>query len=148
MKTALKAPDSKRLKLKCDTLLSSFAFNFNLRHYTKEAVGGGDLKAKMQKDFNKKAMENFVMQLPISMTEFCLSHSFLMWNSMTQSVGVDIFPPDHRYLAFKPGVCFGFAPLSVSATILVGRCRLTVSKPELIKARLISEYEYWLETKM
>jgi hypothetical protein len=26
------------LKLKCDELLSSFAFNFNLRRYTKEAA--------------------------------------------------------------------------------------------------------------
>ena len=86
---------------------------------TKDAAGGGDLKAKMQKDFNKKSMENFVMQLPISMTEFCLSHSFLMWNSMTQPVGIDIFPPDHRYLAFKPGVCISFAPASVSVRIEV-----------------------------
>jgi len=87
---------------------------------TKDAGGGGgDLKAKMRKDFNKEQMENFVIQLPISMTEFCLSHSFLMWNSMTQAVGIDIFPPDHRYLAFKPGVCFGFAPISVRVKIQV-----------------------------
>ena len=30
---ALKAPGSKRLKLKCDHLRSSFAFKFNLRRY-------------------------------------------------------------------------------------------------------------------
>jgi len=31
----LKAPGTKRLKLKYDKLLSSFAFNFNLRRYSK-----------------------------------------------------------------------------------------------------------------
>jgi len=35
MKPMLKAPGTKRLKLKYDILLSSFAFNFNLRRYTK-----------------------------------------------------------------------------------------------------------------
>ena len=34
IKPTLKAPGTKRLKLKYDKLLSSFAFNFNLRHYT------------------------------------------------------------------------------------------------------------------
>ena len=29
----LKAPGTKRLKLKCDTLLSTFAFKFHLRRY-------------------------------------------------------------------------------------------------------------------
>ena len=33
IKPTLKAPVTKRLKLKYDKLLSSFAFNFNLRHY-------------------------------------------------------------------------------------------------------------------
>ena len=33
MKFMLKAPGTKRLKLKCDTLLSSFALKFNLRRY-------------------------------------------------------------------------------------------------------------------
>jgi len=37
MKSTLKAPGSERLKLKCDDLLSKFAFNFNLRRYTKVA---------------------------------------------------------------------------------------------------------------
>ena len=35
LKPVLKAPGTKCLKLKCDKLLSSFAFNCNLRHYTK-----------------------------------------------------------------------------------------------------------------
>jgi hypothetical protein len=34
MKPTLKAPGSKRLKLKYDKMLSSFAFKFNLRRYT------------------------------------------------------------------------------------------------------------------
>ena len=33
MKSMLKAPGTKRLKLNCDELLSSFAFKFNLRRY-------------------------------------------------------------------------------------------------------------------
>ena len=33
IKTQLKAPGSNRLNLKCDELLSSFGFNFNLRRY-------------------------------------------------------------------------------------------------------------------
>ena len=39
IKPTLKAPGSKRLKLKYDELLSSFGFNFNLRHYTLGADG-------------------------------------------------------------------------------------------------------------
>ena len=33
MKPVLKAPGTKRLKLKCDESLSNFAFKFNLRRY-------------------------------------------------------------------------------------------------------------------
>ena len=33
MKSVLKAPGTKLLRLKCDELLSSFAFNFNMRRY-------------------------------------------------------------------------------------------------------------------
>ena len=33
MKPMLKAPGTERLKRKYDEVLSSFAFNFNLRHY-------------------------------------------------------------------------------------------------------------------
>jgi hypothetical protein len=36
IKPMLKAPVTKRLKLKYDELVSSFAFNFNLRQYTPE----------------------------------------------------------------------------------------------------------------
>jgi len=36
IKTTLKPPGTKRLKLKYDKPLSNFAFNFNLRRYTKE----------------------------------------------------------------------------------------------------------------
>jgi len=34
IKPALKAPGTKRLKLKCDVLLSTSAFKFNVRRYT------------------------------------------------------------------------------------------------------------------
>jgi hypothetical protein len=35
IRSTLKAPGPKHLKLKCDILLSNFAFKFNLRRYTK-----------------------------------------------------------------------------------------------------------------
>ena len=40
IKPALKAPGSERLKLKCDDMLSSFAFKFNLRRCN---VGAAEL---------------------------------------------------------------------------------------------------------
>ena len=40
MKPMLKAPESARLKLKRDKLLSSFGFKFNLRHYSLERAFG------------------------------------------------------------------------------------------------------------
>jgi ABC-type molybdenum transport system ATPase subunit/photorepair protein PhrA len=43
MKTRLKAPGSKRLKLQHAGLLSNFAFNLNLPRYTKALVGGPSL---------------------------------------------------------------------------------------------------------
>jgi len=36
VKPTLKPPGTKRLKLKCDTVLSTFGFKFNLRRYIKE----------------------------------------------------------------------------------------------------------------
>jgi hypothetical protein len=39
MNPTLKAPGCKRLKLKCDELLSNFAFKFNLRRYIKTLDG-------------------------------------------------------------------------------------------------------------
>jgi hypothetical protein len=38
MKPTLKAHGTKRLKLKFDILLSNFAFKFNLRRYTTDAI--------------------------------------------------------------------------------------------------------------
>jgi hypothetical protein len=38
MKPRLKRPGTMRLKLKCDILLSTSAFKFNLRRYTKEML--------------------------------------------------------------------------------------------------------------
>ena len=38
IKPSLKAPEPKRLKLKCDELLSNFAFNLNLRRYIEDGV--------------------------------------------------------------------------------------------------------------
>jgi hypothetical protein len=38
IKSTLKAPGAKRLKLKYDEPLAKFAFNFNLRRYNREAI--------------------------------------------------------------------------------------------------------------
>ena len=40
----LKPPGTKRLKLKWDTLLSSFAFKFNMRRYNVASRGGAPLQ--------------------------------------------------------------------------------------------------------
>ena len=48
MKPTLKAPESKRLKQKDDELLSSFAFNFNLRRSS---------LVEMDEEFDKLALE-------------------------------------------------------------------------------------------
>ena len=42
MKPVLRAPGSKRLQLKDDGLLSSFAFNFNLCHYAAARAEAGE----------------------------------------------------------------------------------------------------------
>ena len=44
MKPKLKPPGTKRLKLKCDILLSKFAFTFNLHRYNEawELLWAGD----------------------------------------------------------------------------------------------------------
>jgi len=38
IKPTLKPPGTKRLKLKCDELLTNFAFKFNLRRFTEAAA--------------------------------------------------------------------------------------------------------------
>jgi hypothetical protein len=42
IKPKLKPPGTKRLKLNCETLLSTSAFNFNLRRYNKASVAAVD----------------------------------------------------------------------------------------------------------
>ena len=53
MKTTLKAPESKCLKLEHEKTLSNFAFRFNLRRYSKEMA-------------EKTAMDMVTMQTVIS----------------------------------------------------------------------------------
>ena len=43
IKPTLKQTGTKHLKVKCDKLLSSFAFKFNLRRYTEEASAASEL---------------------------------------------------------------------------------------------------------
>ena len=46
MKPTLKPPESKRLKLEHEKVLSNFAFNFNLRRYTQPVRAGQILHAR------------------------------------------------------------------------------------------------------
>ena len=48
IKPQLKAPGTKRLKLKYDELLSSFAFNFNLRRYTMNDSRAKEARGKIK----------------------------------------------------------------------------------------------------
>jgi hypothetical protein len=92
MKLILKPPGTKRFKLKCDKLLSTFAFKNSLRRYTKEGVKPTSLRVRTSQ--------------------------------------------------FK-GVSWHTGRGTWQAQCKVGRCRLTVSKPEF-KVGLVSA----LETKM
>ena len=44
----LKAPGTTRLKLKYYEMLTSFAFNFNLRRYTKSAAALGEAMSRVE----------------------------------------------------------------------------------------------------
>jgi hypothetical protein len=48
MKPKLKPPGTKRLKLHCDILLSTYAVMFNLRHYNQ--AGDGRWEARLPED--------------------------------------------------------------------------------------------------
>jgi hypothetical protein len=50
MQSTLKALGSKPLKLKCDELLSRFAFKFNLRRYNVAATEARLMQLSMEKD--------------------------------------------------------------------------------------------------
>jgi hypothetical protein len=95
MKPLLKAPGSKLLKLQRDKLLSSFAFNFNLRR--------------------------------------CTTVTADTWQHVAVAVDTTAATASQVKIYLD----------GVEVTGTVGRCRLTVSKPEL-KARLVSA----LETEM
>ena len=51
IKPTLKAPGTKRLKLKYNVLLSTFAFKFNLRRYNTEREEGGVYKHKKKSKY-------------------------------------------------------------------------------------------------
>ena len=89
-----------------------------MRCYNTEEVP--EFSGKMARDFGKEMMQNFVMQIPFSMSSICVAHSFLMWNPVTNKIGIPLFPPDQRFM--------------------VGRCRFPVSTAEL-KVRLVSALE-------
>ena len=59
IKPTLNAPTNERLKLKCDDLLSSFPFKFNLRRYTKT------LSPPVSVDLNLEAVKRFYEELAV-----------------------------------------------------------------------------------
>jgi hypothetical protein len=48
IKPTLKPAGTKRLKLKCDEPLSNFAFNFNLRRYSKDGSARPDVPVVLE----------------------------------------------------------------------------------------------------
>jgi len=112
MKHTFKAPRSKRLKLKCDNLLSSFAFNFNLRRYNVD---------------NTKQCENGCKSC-MTVAHYELDTMFECDDGMVMTGFVDAVYGDSAVLpqlAFDmhPGMCFQ------SMIPTVRRCRLTLSIP-------------------
>jgi len=60
MKPRFKAPGTKRLNLKYDELLSSFAFNFNLRRYIKGFIEASSAKKCDEASDPPMSMDGFV----------------------------------------------------------------------------------------
>jgi hypothetical protein len=107
------------LKLKRDEPLSNFAFNLNLRRYIAAEAKSLAAHAKMDDDTSVARIAQLTKQLNYLKTE--------QQRLKDLAEKADLFHADKESAA------------------KVGRCRLTVSKPEL-KARLVSEYS--LETQI
>jgi hypothetical protein len=57
MKPMLEPPETKHLKLKCDILLSTYAFKFNLRRYTPVGAGAGGARRRHPCQRHGKAVQ-------------------------------------------------------------------------------------------
>jgi hypothetical protein len=111
---------NQRLKLKYDKLLSSCAFKFNLRHYSVDVqiycTGTGTSELKLG-----------------GQTALYVASSSSGGTAMALTSDTELAAVKRPYY------------LADMTSATAGRCRLTVSKPEL-KARLVSEYS--LDTAM
>ena len=65
----VKAPGNKRSKLKCDEVLSNFAFKFNLRRYNKGEMVKVDIPTDFH--FNTYAVGAYTRP-PLSSTALCM----------------------------------------------------------------------------
>jgi hypothetical protein len=75
IKLTLKAPRSKRLKPKCDELLSNVVFNVNVRRYTKERSLALRLAATEEK--GQQALMELAAALEVGRCRLTLSASVL-----------------------------------------------------------------------
>ena len=83
MKPKLKPPGTRRLKLKCDILLSTSGFNFNLRRYTAalkiiDFGGGGELtdRAKLHHRLLLQAGAGGVLSVSRLLIVYSCSNAF------------------------------------------------------------------------
>jgi hypothetical protein len=87
MNPKLRPPGSKRLKLNCDVLLSTSAFKFKLRRYTKKK--GGDYDYKEKPVVGRCRLTAIVTRHPISIWEMTIS-------ILSSAISLAHIP--HRYL--------------------------------------------------
>ena len=121
MNPVLKAPGTKRLELKYDELPSSFAFIFNLHHYTKvvepkraalaEAEGSlaTTMAALKEKQDNLKAVRDRVADLQAQLTQAKEDSKVRGEQNLPMATPKCCFPHFHRKLPkfrlFRPSPC-------------------------------------------
>jgi hypothetical protein len=119
MKPKLKPPGTKRLKLKHENPLSSFAFNFNLRRYRADCGGahsGAHRGRAVQVDPIKPTLKAPKSKLSKLAHEKVLSNCAFKFHLHRSIEGYGGAPS-------ALGAAFGLPPH------MVGRCRLTLSNP-------------------
>jgi hypothetical protein len=104
IKHTLNAPGTTRLKVKCDELVSSFAFKFKLRRYT-EAAKMASTVARESKERAQQVEANR-QRLARTAAEAGPGHSSPF--QLNRSISVYRFP--RRALTLRPQLCMGIQP--------------------------------------
>ena len=126
------------MKLKCDVTLSNFAFNFNLRRYTEVRDRINFLTLRTVRAVQVDSIKTRVETAPA----VCNQRLKLKCDEPLSKFAFNVDLRRYRTELEKALAVINVAAVEFKRS-KVGRCRLTVSKPEL-KARLVSA----LETKM